>query len=668
MGVQGLMKWVRGTYPQAIKSYPSRWASPEFTGKKVAIDANLMTNRYHFASKNSPFEDKGPIIGWYNLITEMRAYGVIPITVWDERGVREWKAPEALKRLTTRATHLHRRNQEIRRSERLETLKEALTEFDSMREEEKDIIRAHWEIDRFMFRESREDVANDVETLEVEQVDVKDSQSSLKSHFKVPPTPHIDKIPSLSALSSSKDVPKSMNTELLPTPPATSPEHEGLRELSKQSQLSATLSEVDDGVVERVTSMIDTLVPIIQDYRESQKKSSTQGEDSDLSLALGDNESIVEIDEELREWVPTKSRFATSSIEDQKKAKALEDDEKESTMHELDSVLEELISNNQIGETKRQKYLSKEEGEIISAILSSAPSTPSVQVSAENQEDPSHISSPLSPGSVSGLGSETEEILAVEKEMQIPISDPLERLNQLLVDAPSVRQTHEKALDIPTAADQADCKELLKVMGVLVLEAKVPFEAEGLASALAKNGLVDFVGTEDSDVLAYEGPLLKGLSPQSSALELIPENKLRELTGLNRKEYLDFLILLGTDASPRIPSIGAVRALENIKKHKSIENILNKEPKILNKLLNSKSKSNPSSSLGCNKETFLKLVNNARKVFNDLPSTEQYKSMIKNLDSVNINDQIWNDQQIEQFLEEKHGIKLVEQNRSTLDY
>jgi hypothetical protein len=41
-------------------------------------------------------------------------------------------------------------------------------------------------------------------------------------------------------------------------------------------------------------------------------------------------------------------------------------------------------------------------------------------------------------------------------------------------------------------------------MGVPVIEAEPPFEAEGVASALAKRGLVDYVGTEDSDVIAYD--------------------------------------------------------------------------------------------------------------------------------------------------------------------
>jgi hypothetical protein len=61
----------------------------------------------------------------------------------------------------------------------------------------------------------------------------------------------------------------------------------------------------------------------------------------------------------------------------------------------------------------------------------------------------------------------------------------------------------------------------LRVMGVPVLEAKIPFEAEGLAASLALSGLADYVGTEDSDVLAYKVsfPISSALTIGTSATE-----------------------------------------------------------------------------------------------------------------------------------------------------
>jgi flap endonuclease-1 len=39
-------------------------------------------------------EGKGAIIGWYQLISDMRDAGVKPIAIWDQKGTREWKAAE----------------------------------------------------------------------------------------------------------------------------------------------------------------------------------------------------------------------------------------------------------------------------------------------------------------------------------------------------------------------------------------------------------------------------------------------------------------------------------------------------------------------------------------------------------------------------------------------
>jgi hypothetical protein len=80
--------------------------------------------------------------------------------------------------------------------------------------------------------------------------------------------------------------------------------------------------------------------------------------------------------------------------------------------------------------------------------------------------------------------------------------DPLVRLDQLRrQDSPARKAIYERALQVPTQRIFAQCRELLQRMGVPVVFAEVPFEAEGLAAALAKEGLVDYVGTEDSDAI-----------------------------------------------------------------------------------------------------------------------------------------------------------------------
>lgn len=68
---------------------------------------------------------------------------------------------------------------------------------------------------------------------------------------------------------------------------------------------------------------------------------------------------------------------------------------------------------------------------------------------------------------------------------------------------PAVRGIYTRALAIPREEHHAACRELLTRMGVPIVFARVPYEAEGLCAAMALSGVVDFAGTEDSDVVAY---------------------------------------------------------------------------------------------------------------------------------------------------------------------
>lgn len=165
----------------------------------------------------------------------------------------------------------------------------------------------------------------------------------------------------------------------------------------------------------------------------------------------------------------------------------------------LDEKLEEVYPPDAIRESKRQVALTEEEGRIIDELLleDQTPST------APDLRDPPPTSDTQSTKKAADPeSSHMEEDLPVEL-----LSDDrpaLERLDDLLEASPLVRQTYERALAMPTPSDHDACMELVTRMGVPVIKAAIPYEAEGLASSLARAGLVDYVGTEDSDVIAYE--------------------------------------------------------------------------------------------------------------------------------------------------------------------
>lgn len=106
-------------------------------------------------------------------------------------------------------------------------------------------------------------------------------------------------------------------------------------------------------------------------------------------------------------------------------------------------------------------------------------------------------------------------------------------------------------------------QRLVAALGVPFLEPSPqdPHEAEGVCSALYQHGLVDYVVSEDTDVAVYGAPLLRkvtvspagtGRAPREPMNVLDPE-RLRADLGLTREAFVDFALLCGTDFTERIP-------------------------------------------------------------------------------------------------------------------
>ncbi|KAK6635933.1 Elongation of fatty acids protein 2 [Polyplax serrata] len=122
----------------------------------------------------------------------------------------------------------------------------------------------------------------------------------------------------------------------------------------------------------------------------------------------------------------------------------------------------------------------------------------------------------------------------------------------------------------------SECKELLRLMGVPYIEA--PCEAEAQCAALVKSGKVYATATEDMDALTFGSSILLRHLTFSEARkmpiqEIYLDKVLSELE-MSQNEFIDLCILLGCDYCDSIRGIGPKRAIELIKKHKSLENIL----------------------------------------------------------------------------------------------
>ncbi|KAH1437498.1 hypothetical protein LV164_002536 [Aspergillus fumigatus] len=152
-------------------------------------------------------------------------------------------------------------------------------------------------------------------------------------------------------------------------------------------------------------------------------------------------------------------------------------------------------------------------------------------------------------------------------------------------------EAHEEAKETGTAEDvekfsrrtvrvtrehNAECKKLLKLMGIPYIDA--PTEAEAQCAVLARAGKVYAAASEDMDTLCFEAPiLLRHLTFSEQRKEPIQEihlNRALEGLGMDRKQFIDLCILLGCDYLEPIPKVGPNTALKLIREHGSLEKVV----------------------------------------------------------------------------------------------
>lgn len=99
------------------------------------------------------------------------------------------------------------------------------------------------------------------------------------------------------------------------------------------------------------------------------------------------------------------------------------------------------------------------------------------------------------------------------------------------------------------AKENDDCRKLLTLMGVPVVQA--PMEAEAQAAAMARAGTVYAASTEDMDALTFQAPVLLRkmtfANASKSMIQTIDYKKAIEGLNLTHDQFVDLCILLGCD-------------------------------------------------------------------------------------------------------------------------
>lgn len=135
-----------------------------------------------------------------------------------------------------------------------------------------------------------------------------------------------------------------------------------------------------------------------------------------------------------------------------------------------------------------------------------------------------------------------------------------------------------------SAQDFATTKALFDILKVPYFNA--PMEAETMCADLCRQGKVDAVLTEDTDVLAYGAPVfLTKINTMDGSCLRIKHVDVLEKMGMTEDEFLDFCILCGTDYNKNIFKVGPSKAEKLISTHKNIDRI-KEETKLDTSILN----------------------------------------------------------------------------------
>lgn len=134
------------------------------------------------------------------------------------------------------------------------------------------------------------------------------------------------------------------------------------------------------------------------------------------------------------------------------------------------------------------------------------------------------------------------------------------------------QQTRDKRdADEVTPEMVSDVQELLSRFGIPFVTA--PMEAEAQCAELLQLKLVDGVITDDSDVFLFGGTkIYKNLFQDKKYVEFYDYDAIEQKLGLSRENMIELALLLGSDYTTGIKSMGPVSSMEVLAEFKNLKN------------------------------------------------------------------------------------------------
>ncbi|KAG8216877.1 PIN domain-like protein [Butyriboletus roseoflavus] len=485
-------------------------------GKTVVIDGTLVTQRLHFAPMPHPHRH---IIGWHRILTELRDADIRTICVFDGKQRNAAKAREVERRRESRKIDAARGSIETTRLHRLQKLMRLLPYYRSLPSTDRQRINDALSSIRSTHR----------------SLDAHASGSALLAPTSLPPHPPSPRagVTSYSAHTSPFYPHTGIGThdlqdilDSVAASPWTSRSEPPY--MPPPAHPVQAITEDDVGPCDLFDDPYDDFFPTLPfvHWNAAVQPSPTSypPPDSIESFQLELSTLYSEYSQCITQLTCMPSSFEGPEIPEREHDHAAPADSPDT----LDARIEYAMS-------KQQLQMTFDEGHIWNCLSGQSSGVPAL---------------------------ETESALMTLAERSTVIS-----------------RSYQRRSNSPTTQTYEECKELLRTMGVPCIESSGPFEAEALACALVIHGHADYVVSEDTDVLVYEAPMLRGITARESPIVVVHGEAIRTTLQLDRASYVDFALLLGTDFSQRIKNVGPNRALKFIREHGSIERVVEQENK-----------------------------------------------------------------------------------------
>lgn len=165
-----------------------------------------------------------------------------------------------------------------------------------------------------------------------------------------------------------------------------------------------------------------------------------------------------------------------------------------------------------------------------------------------------------------------QETLDIRKQFKQTMKNKYIQANKQN-DTENIKKYYFMKSDI-TQQEIDDCIELLHIFGYQTIISKS--EADAQLAELIKQQMIDYIVTDDLDILVFGGSnILKNFTISNKKyIQEINLSVLLKQFNMTMSQFIDLAIMLGCDYCPSIKGIGTIKAFDLIKKYNNIETIL----------------------------------------------------------------------------------------------